>query len=100
MVGGTTDSNAAFFAAAGAKPQFGIAVTSLGSTVALKQLSSSYVEDATKGVYRLVISIPFSLLFLFYIHIINSSLCDVLWDQNAATDSQDLIVQKNRQRLG
>ena len=51
MVGGTTDSNAAFFAAAGAKPEFGLAVTSLGSTVALKQLSSTYVEDASKGVY-------------------------------------------------
>lgn len=51
MVGGTTDSNAAFFAAAGAKPDYGLAVTSLGSTVALKQLSSTYVEDASKGVY-------------------------------------------------
>jgi sugar (pentulose or hexulose) kinase len=43
MVGGTTDSNAAFFAVAGAKPEFGLAVTFLGSTVALKQLSSTYV---------------------------------------------------------
>ena len=50
----------AFFAAAGAKPPFGLAVTSLGSTVALKQLSSSYVEDATKGVYRWVISLSLS----------------------------------------
>ena len=39
LVGGTTDSNAAFFAAAGAKPDYGIAVTSLGSTLAMKQLS-------------------------------------------------------------
>jgi sugar (pentulose or hexulose) kinase len=51
MVGGTTDSNAAFFAAAGARPEFGQAVTSLGSTVALKQLSKSFVEDASRGVY-------------------------------------------------
>ena len=39
LVGGTTDSNAAFFAAAGAKPDYGTAVTSLGSTLAMKQLS-------------------------------------------------------------
>ncbi|KAL3796025.1 hypothetical protein HJC23_013082 [Cyclotella cryptica] len=51
LVGGTTDSNAAFFAAAGARPEFGQAVTSLGSTVALKQLSKSFVEDASRGVY-------------------------------------------------
>lgn len=51
LVGGTTDSNAAFFAAAGARPEFGQAVTSLGSTVALKQLSKTFVEDASRGVY-------------------------------------------------
>ena len=54
IVGGTTDSNAAFFAAIQDKTRVmepGIAVTSLGSTVALKQLSTSYVEDATCGVY-------------------------------------------------
>ncbi len=54
MVAGTTDSNAAFFAAIEDGTQTmepGIAVTSLGSTVALKQLSTAYVEDATCGVY-------------------------------------------------
>jgi len=51
VVAGTTDSNAAFFAAAGTKPVFGTAVTSLGSTLAIKQLSKNYIEDSTRGVY-------------------------------------------------
>mmetsp|Transcript_9784 Transcript_9784/g.19250 ORF Transcript_9784/g.19250 Transcript_9784/m.19250 type:complete len:583 (+) Transcript_9784:57-1805(+) len=51
LVGGTTDSNAAFFAAAGARPEYGTAVTSLGSTLAMKQLSKTFVEDASRGVY-------------------------------------------------
>ncbi|KAL7538353.1 hypothetical protein ACHAWF_006059 [Thalassiosira exigua] len=51
VVGGTTDSNAAFFAAAGAEPAYGTAVTSLGSTLAIKQLSRTFVEDASRGVY-------------------------------------------------
>ena len=52
VVGGTTDSNAAFFAAVGGtRPQFGTAVTSLGSTLAIKQLSKTFVEDADRGVY-------------------------------------------------
>lgn len=51
IVGGTTDSNAAFFAAAGTQPTLGTAVTSLGSTLAMKQLSQTYVEDANLGVY-------------------------------------------------
>lgn len=51
VVGGTTDSNAAFFAAVGSSPTLGTAVVSLGSTLAIKQLSSSYVEDASVGVY-------------------------------------------------
>jgi len=52
LVGGTTDSNAAFFAAVGgASPEFGTAVTSLGSTLAIKMLSKSFVEDASRGVY-------------------------------------------------
>ena len=51
VVGGTTDSNAAFFAAATAKAEVGTAVTSLGSTLAIKYLSRTYVEDADKGVY-------------------------------------------------
>mmetsp|Transcript_7453 Transcript_7453/g.17874 ORF Transcript_7453/g.17874 Transcript_7453/m.17874 type:complete len:496 (+) Transcript_7453:16-1503(+) len=50
-VGGTTDSNAAFFAAAGTRPAVGTAVTSLGSTLAMKQMSQEYVEDASRGVY-------------------------------------------------
>jgi D-ribulokinase len=51
LVGGTTDSNAAFFAATQGMCAPGVAVTSLGSTVALKQLSTAYVEDADRGVY-------------------------------------------------
>jgi xylulokinase len=44
-------SNAAFFAAAGATPEYGTAVTSLGSTLAIKQLSRTFVEDASWWVY-------------------------------------------------
>ena len=35
----------------GAQPQYGTAVTSLGSTLAIKQLSKTFVEDASRGVY-------------------------------------------------
>ena len=62
VVGGTTDSNAAFYAAAASGSEsisgddkiripYGTAVTSLGSTTAIKFLSKSYVEDSTLGVY-------------------------------------------------
>ena len=51
IVAPTTDSNAAFFAAAGTKPSFGTAVTSLGSTLAMKVLSKSFCEDSSLGVY-------------------------------------------------
>jgi sugar (pentulose or hexulose) kinase len=53
VVGGTTDSNAAFVAATAADgaPTYGTAVTSLGSTLAIKMLSRSYVENASQGVY-------------------------------------------------
>jgi xylulokinase len=66
VVGGTTDSNAAFYAAAASragstdndassdkkiKIPYGTAVTSLGSTTAIKFLSKTYVEDSTLGVY-------------------------------------------------
>jgi len=56
VVGGTTDSNAAFVAAAvggsgGGLPSYGTAVTSLGSTLAIKLLSRSFVEDSSTGVY-------------------------------------------------
>jgi len=51
IIAGTTDSNAAFFAAAGTCPTFGVAVTSLGSTLAMKVLSKSFCEDADLGVY-------------------------------------------------
>lgn len=51
VAAGTTDSNAAFFAAAGTNPSPGTAVTSLGSTLAMKQLSLNYVEDADRGIY-------------------------------------------------
>jgi sugar (pentulose or hexulose) kinase len=53
VVGGTTDSNAAFFAATGSQQPvaMGTAVTSLGSTLAMKLYGSVYVEDASLGVY-------------------------------------------------
>lgn len=46
---GTTDSIAAFLAASATKP--GQAVTSLGSTLAIKLLSTVRIEDARFGVY-------------------------------------------------
>lgn len=64
VVGGTTDSNAAFIAATSPSsdddgsgnggdgvPTYGTAVTSLGSTLAIKMLSKTYVENASQGVY-------------------------------------------------
>ena len=51
FVAGTTDSNAAFVAGVSSTVVPGVAVTSLGSTVALKQVSKTYVEDADRGVY-------------------------------------------------
>ena len=53
VVGGTTDSNAAFVAATATDgvPTYGTAVTSLGSTLAIKMLSRSYVESSSQGVY-------------------------------------------------
>ena len=62
VVGGTTDSNAAFYAAASSglrstssdnniRIPYGTAVTSLGSTTAIKFLSRTYIEDSTLGVY-------------------------------------------------
>lgn len=51
IVGGTTDSNAAFFASCSSTLDMGTAVTSLGSTLAIKQTSRNYIEDATVGVY-------------------------------------------------
>ena len=55
VVGGTTDSNAAFFAAAAggasAGIPYGTAVTSLGSTLALKMWSRTFVQDSDRGVY-------------------------------------------------
>ena len=46
---GTTDSNAAFLAAGVDKP--GLAVTSLGSTLAVKSMSSTRVDNADYGIY-------------------------------------------------
>jgi len=51
IAAGTTDSNAAFFAAAAGGMEYGTGVTSLGSTLAIKMLSRTYVEDSTMGVY-------------------------------------------------
>ena len=49
VVAGTTDSIAAFIAAKASKP--GQAVSSLGSTLAIKLLSTAPVDDSTYGVY-------------------------------------------------
>eukprot|EP00197_Chlamydomonas_leiostraca_P010211 CAMPEP_0202882088 /NCGR_PEP_ID=MMETSP1391-20130828/37528_1 /ASSEMBLY_ACC=CAM_ASM_000867 /TAXON_ID=1034604 /ORGANISM="Chlamydomonas leiostraca, Strain SAG 11-49" /LENGTH=207 /DNA_ID=CAMNT_0049564893 /DNA_START=1 /DNA_END=624 /DNA_ORIENTATION=+ len=49
VAGGTTDSIAAFVAAGVTEP--GQAVTSLGSTMAVKLLSTTRVDDAAYGVY-------------------------------------------------
>jgi sugar (pentulose or hexulose) kinase len=49
VCGGTTDSIAAFVAAG--VSQVGEAVTSLGSTMAVKLLSQARVDDAAYGVY-------------------------------------------------
>ncbi len=49
VVSGTTDSNAAFIASGAAEE--GDAVTSLGSTLALKLLTATPVEDSRRGVY-------------------------------------------------
>jgi len=49
VVGGTTDSIAAFLAAGAS--EIGDAVTSLGSTLAIKLLSATFAEDARRGVY-------------------------------------------------
>ena len=51
LAGGTTDSVAAFVAAVGADPPPGTAVTSLGSTLALKLASDTRVDDGASGVY-------------------------------------------------
>ena len=51
LAGGTTDSVAAFVAAVGASPAPGTAVTSLGSTLALKLASLTRVDDGASGVY-------------------------------------------------
>ena len=49
VTGGTTDSIAAFLAAGAAAP--GDAVSSLGSTLALKLLSATAADDSSRGVY-------------------------------------------------
>ena len=49
VCGGTTDSIAAFVAAG--VTEVGCAVTSLGSTLAVKLLSDTRVDDAAYGVY-------------------------------------------------
>jgi D-ribulokinase len=46
---GTTDSNAAFMASGADTP--GLAVTSLGSTLVIKLLSHTRIEDLTSGIY-------------------------------------------------
>jgi D-ribulokinase len=51
IVAGTTDSNAAFVAATQGVATPGTAVTSLGSTLAIKQVSTTYIEDAERGIY-------------------------------------------------
>lgn len=49
VMGGTTDSIAAFIAARASRP--GQAVTSLGSTLAIKLLSTTPVDDSSYGIY-------------------------------------------------
>lgn len=49
VVGGTTDSIAAFLASGASTP--GQAVTSLGSTLAIKLLSKQAVSDTSRGIY-------------------------------------------------
>ncbi len=49
VMAGTTDSIAAFLASGASQP--GQAVSSLGSTLALKALSTVPVEDAARGIY-------------------------------------------------
>tara|TARA_B110000090_G_C13232415_1_gene389140 strand:+ start:259 stop:771 length:513 start_codon:yes stop_codon:yes gene_type:complete len=49
IIAGTTDSIAAFLAAGAS--ELGEAVTSLGSTMVVKLLSNTFVEDNTRGVY-------------------------------------------------
>ena len=49
VVGGTTDSIAAFLATGASS--VGQAVTSLGSTLAIKMLSNHFVEDSNRGIY-------------------------------------------------
>ena len=51
VIAGTTDSNAAFFAATNNQATLGTAVVSLGSTLAIKQVSGVRIEDASRGVY-------------------------------------------------
>jgi sugar (pentulose or hexulose) kinase len=46
---GTTDSIAAFLASGASEP--GVAVTSLGSTLAIKMLSQTRVDDSDRGIY-------------------------------------------------
>ncbi len=50
IAAGTTDSNAAFFAAVGS-PELGTAVTSLGSTMVLKILSDRSINNSEYGIY-------------------------------------------------
>jgi sugar (pentulose or hexulose) kinase len=49
VVGGTTDSIAAFLASEASSP--GQAVSSLGSTLAMKMLSTVPVQDSARGIY-------------------------------------------------
>jgi len=60
LVGGTTDSIAAFLASN--VNQVGQGVSSLGSTLAIKMLSSKYVSDPSLGIYshRLGTSLTYS----------------------------------------
>jgi D-ribulokinase len=93
ICGGTTDSNAAFVAAAGLRPTLGTAVTSLGSTVALKQLSTQYVEDADLGVYSHAVPTP-----LVVAPIANGTECRIppkkLWLVGGASNVGCAILRK------
>jgi sugar (pentulose or hexulose) kinase len=73
VCGGTTDSIAAFVAA-GVR-EVGQSVTSLGSTLAVKMLSDSRVDDAAYGVYSHRLGGCMELQVLWEVHGHNLTAC-------------------------
>jgi len=83
VVGGTTDSIAAFLASGAA--EIGDAVTSLGSTLAIKLLSSTAVSDASRGIYS------HRLGDLWLVGGASNAGCAVLREQGFTTDELVLL---------